>query len=215
MRISGDKLSIEELGGPEERPQADGLARERVHAPLLAVDDADRGPAPQARLAERVDGLRSGSARRDDVLDEACCRARLEDALEAVLRAVVLGFLADDDERETRRERRRRGERDGAELRAGEERRLRLVLAHRPGNPVAERSEQVGPGLEAILVEVVAGAATRPEDEVAFEVRVLPQRARELGVVHPRTARSASRPSSSRRSESGEPSGSETIEPSS
>ena len=50
---------------------------------------------------------------------------------------------------------------------------LGLVLAHRLGDQLAERAEQLGHGLEAVLVEVVARAAPRAEDEVALEVGVL------------------------------------------
>ena len=49
--------------------------------------------------------------------------------------------------------------------------------------PLAERSQQLRLGLEAVLVEVPARAPARAEDEVAFEQRVLAEQAAELRVV--------------------------------
>src|ERR671935_528280 len=215
MRICGDKGGLEKLRGAKERPQSYRVPREGVGAPLLAVDDADGDPALQALLAQRLDRSHRRASGGDDVLHETGERAGLEGALQALLGAVALGLLAHDDEGEARGERRRGDKRDRAELRAGEERRVRLVLAHGVGDPPPERAQEVRPRLEAVLVQVVAGAAARAQDEVALEVRRLPERAGELRVAHVRAARSASRPSASSRSDSGEPSGSETIEPSS
>ena len=65
---------------------------------------------------------------------------------------------------------------DRAELGPGEPHRVRLVLGDRRGDPLAERPEQLGPRLEAVLVEVVARAPARAEDEVALEVGVLAER---------------------------------------
>src|SRR5919199_1014248 len=47
---------------------------------------------------------------------------------------------------------------------------------------LAERREQVGPRLEAILVQVVAGAFARAQEEVALEVRRVADREPELVV---------------------------------
>ncbi len=89
------------------------------------------------------------------------------------------------------------------------------VLRHCRRDPLADRAEQVGPRLEAVLVEVVAGALPGAEDEVALEVRVLDERARErIVLAHLRAAASACRASGSSRSASGEPSTNETIDPS-
>src|SRR5205085_5754212 len=60
---------------------------------------------------------------------------------------------------------------------------FRFVLGHDAREPLSERPEQLGTGLEAVLVEVVAGAPARAEDEVALEVGVLAQRGAELGLV--------------------------------
>ena len=61
---------------------------------------------------------------------------------------------------------------------------LGLQLGHRGGEPRAERLEQVGNGLEAVLVEVVRGALAGAKHEVALEVGMLAQGADELRVVH-------------------------------
>ena len=47
------------------------------------------------------------------------------------------------------------------------------MLADLRREPLAERAQQVGSRLEAVLVEVVARAPAAPEDEVALEIRVL------------------------------------------
>ena len=126
--------------------------------------------------------------------------------------AVVLRFLADDQEGQAALERRRGGERDGSELRPGEPDRVRLVLAHGVGDRAAERREQVGAGLEPVLVEVVLRAAAGAEDEVAFEVGGVAERAGELVPRHDAASRSCA--IGRRRSASGDPSVKECIEPS-
>src|SRR3954449_7970673 len=108
MRFCGGFSHLQELGRTKERPQADGVAGERVHSALLAVDDADRRSALQTGLAQRLDGLDGGAAGGDDVLDQADLLARLEDALEPLAGSVALLLLADDQERQAGRERRRR-----------------------------------------------------------------------------------------------------------
>src|SRR5207237_3403577 len=117
-------------------------------------------------------------ARGHDVLDETHLLAFVERALEPVAGAVGLRFLAHDQERKPARERGRRGERDGTELRAGNPDRLRRVLRDRRREPLAERTPRLGTRLEPVLVEVVARALPRAQDEVALEVRVLPERGR-------------------------------------
>src|SRR5438132_14294228 len=100
MRICGDKRCIDELGGPKEGPETHRIARESVRSALLPVDDADRCSALETGLAERPYGLDRGASGGDDVLDETRYGAGLEDALEPVLRAVALGLLAHDHERQ-------------------------------------------------------------------------------------------------------------------
>ena len=76
--------------------------------------------------------------------------------------------------------------------------------------------EQVGAGLEAIFVQIELRPLARAEDEVALEVGVPADRGRELAAGHPdRAAPRASRASGSRRSASGVPSPTLSIEPSS
>src|SRR5262249_6265323 len=141
--------------------------------------------------------------------------ARLEHSFEPVARSVALRFLPHDQEREARRERSGCCQSDRPELGSREPLRVGLDLRDGRRDPVAERLEELGSGLEAVLVEVVARALARAQEEVAFEVRVLPQRAAEL-VVRQRLAASRTPcASGSSCSASGEPSTSETIEPSS
>src|SRR5919201_6740591 len=116
MRICGNKGGLQELRGPEKRPQPYRMAREGVDSTLLAVDDADGRPALKTLLAQGLDGADGGTARGDDVLDEADQRARFEAALEPVPRAVLLRFLAHDHEGKAGGERGRGGARDGSEL---------------------------------------------------------------------------------------------------
>ena len=58
--------------------------------------------------------------------------------------------------------------------------------AHGGRDVLAERGQQLRPRLEAVLVEVVARAAARAEDEVALEVGVLAERGAELVALHGR-----------------------------
>ena len=76
------------------------------------------------------------------------------------------------------------GERDRAQLGAGETDRLGLRVANRVGDGLSERRQQLGPRLEAVLVEVVRRAPARAQDEIALEVGVLAQRRRQLGALH-------------------------------
>src|SRR5206468_13126771 len=105
-------------------------------------------------------------------------------ALEPLVRAVALRRLARDLEREPRFERRRRRERDSPELRACDHCRIGRVLADACGDALAECAQEVGPRLEAVLVEVVARAFAAAQQEVPLEVRVLLQRALQLLVGH-------------------------------
>ena len=215
MRFAALYQAGSEVRGAKERIQAHRVAGERVHSALLAVDDADRSPDLETRLPKGVDRPDRGAARRHDVLHEDDALALLVDALDAVLRPVGLRFLADDEEREAGGERRRRRERDGAELRPGEEVRPVAVRRGGRGDPLAERAQELRLGLEAVLVEVVRRALPGAEDEVALEVRALLEAGRELRVVHGRAAARTSWPSRTRRSPGSLPAGSEIIEPSS
>ena len=156
------------------------MTRQFVAAALLPIDHADGRFARQTGLAERLDGVQRGPAGGDHVLEQADPLALLEDAFEPVGGAVLLRRLADEQERQPGGERRGRRERNGAELGAGEAGRVRLLLRDGVGERLAQRAEQVGAGLEAVLVEVVARAAARAQDEVAFEVGVLGERGGEL-----------------------------------
>lgn len=214
MRFCCTFLRGEELSCPKERPEAHRAACESVRAALLAVDDADSGAAFETRLAQRLDGRDRRAAGGHDVLDEAHPGAFRIGALEPVSGAVVLRLLADDQEGQARDERGGGDEGDRAELGAREQAGLRFGLERNARDPLAERLEQLRTGLEAVLVEVVARAAARPEDEVALQVGMLAERPLEL-VVGQRAAARTARARGSRRSASAEPSVSETIDPSS
>ena len=152
------------------------MTRERIRSALFAVDDAHGRVHDETDVAQRVDRVEQRAAGRDDVLDEADALALLVRALETVRRAVLLRLLANDQERQAGVERGGGRERDGAELRRGEPRRVGRVLPHGRGDALAERPQQLGPRLEAVLVEVVARALAGAKQEVAFEIRVLDER---------------------------------------
>ena len=80
-------------------------------------------------------------------------------ALDLVGGSVLLRLAAHDQKRLARGERGGRGERDRAELGAGEPLRVRLELGRFRRDARADRLEQLGRGLEAVLVEVVASSA--------------------------------------------------------
>src|SRR4051812_10019182 len=141
-----------------------------VDAALLAVDDADRVRNLQSGSPQRLDRLDRGAARGDDVLDETHALTLAVHALELIGRPVALRLLADDQERQPACKRRGRGQRDGSELGPGQAIGGGLVLADRCGDRLAEWTEQVGPRLEPVLVEVVLRAAAGAEQEVALEV---------------------------------------------
>src|SRR5439155_6361294 len=112
-------------------------------------------------------------------LDEADALALVVRTLELIPGPVLLRLLAHDQERQPGLERRSRREGDRTELGRREPRRVGCVLAHRRRDALAERAQQLGARLEAVLVEVVARALPRAENEVALEVRVLDERSRE------------------------------------
>jgi hypothetical protein len=191
MRFCGSFRALGQLSCPEEGPQADAVARKLVHSALLAIDHADRGSTLETGLAERRDRGQRCAAGGDDVLDQADPLAGDEGAFEPVPRAVVLRLLADDQEGEARRERGRGRQRDGAELRPRQPICVGLVFGDEIREPRAEGLEQVGARLEAVLVEVVRGAAAGAEDEVALEVSVLAYRLAELRRLHAAASRIA------------------------
>ena len=131
-----------------------------VGAALLTVDDADRRLNPELCFTKRLDGLHQGAAGGHDVLDDAHKLAFCEHAFDAIRGSVVLRVPSHDQERQPRGQRACCGERDRAELRAGEPRGLRLVLGCGGGDPPAERREDVRPRLEPVLVQVVASTAS-------------------------------------------------------
>src|SRR5215472_17394634 len=92
MRICGGFGGPEELGGGEERSQADGVTRERVSPSLLPIDHADSRSHLEAGLPEGGHGLKRCSAGGHDILHQADQLARLEDPLDPVRGTVLLGL---------------------------------------------------------------------------------------------------------------------------
>src|SRR5207302_6874152 len=131
--------------------------RQLVDTSLFAVDDADRGAADEAGLTEGQNRRNRCTSRGYDVLDEAYGLPRRERALESIAGSVTLCIFPHDQEGKSRLQRRGGRERDGAELGAGEPGCVRLVLAHRARDALAQRAQQLGPRFEAVLVGVVAG----------------------------------------------------------
>src|SRR5215208_1861546 len=215
MRVCGTFPPVHDLSCSEQRPEPDRMSGELIGAALLPIHDADGGAHPQAGLPKGRDGLQRGPSRGDDVLDEADRLALLELALEAVPRPVRLRLGAHDHEGETRGQRGRGGQRDGAELGACQPRRIRLGLAYPCPYPASELAEQLRPRLEAVLVEVIARAAAGAEHEVALEQRVAANRLAELVVGHARPVAAIALPArASMRRACGVPRSSDSIEPS-
>src|SRR5579859_368689 len=214
MRFCGAFHPGQELSGPENGEKPYRFPCERLVSALFAVDDADGGGDDEARGAQRVDRCEQRAARGDDVLDEAHGLAGFVGPFEPLAGAVLLRLLADDEERQAAFERRRSRERDGAKLWAGEPVRVRCVLAHRRGDAPAERAQEVGPRLEAVLVEVVPRPLARAEEEVALEIGRVDERSSQLLVVQRRAAATASRAIGRSVAASGDPSANEIIEPS-
>jgi hypothetical protein len=214
MRFCGGFLRFEQLSCPKQGHQSGSTAGKSVRAAFFPIDDADGDSTLQPSLPERFQGFQGGSAGGDDVLDEAHALARFEGSFDPIRGSVFLRLVTDDHERQARGERGCRRDDDCTELRARNAHGFGLVLRDCGGNVVTEHGEQVGPGLEAVLVEVVARAAPRTKDEVAFEVRVLAKSAGELFARQDRAARIASRANGMRRAPWGESPSTEIIEPS-
>src|ERR671936_4570 len=94
--------------------------------------------------------------------------ARAEGTFDPIRGPVLLRRLTDDQERKAGDKRSCRGERDGAELGRGQERRVRRMLGCLGRDELPERAEQLRPRLEAVLVEVVLRPSAGAEDEVAL-----------------------------------------------
>jgi hypothetical protein len=214
MRFCGGFVCGKQLSCPKKGHETGSAARESVHSSFLPIDDTDHDSALETGLAKNLECLDGSTAGGDDVLDEADPIAGFPGSFEPVRGSVLLRRLAHDEERELRREGSSRRERDGTELRAGEPYGVRLVLADCDRDVLAERGEQVWPGLEAVLVEVVARPAPGAKDEITLEVGVLAQRRGEVVPLHDRAARTASRANGSSRAAWGESPVTETMEPS-
>ena len=106
----------------------------------------------QTGVAEDFDRLEQRPAGGDDVLHETDELPLLVGAFDPIRRAVLLCRLAHDEKWKPGCERGRRRERDGAELWAREANRSRLELLHCLRDALAEGGQDVGPGLEAVLV---------------------------------------------------------------
>src|SRR4029453_9063012 len=212
MRFCGGFLRRQQLSCPKKGHKTGSAARQSGGSALPAVEHADRDSALQAGFADGIERLDDGPAGGDDVFHEAHALARLEDAFEAVRGAVLLCRLTHDQEREPGGHRSRGSKRDRSELRAREANRVGLVLGDRRRDVLAERGEQLGPCLEAVLVQVVVRAAPGAQDEVALEVRVLAERGSEVVALHVAAASSASRAWTSSGAASGESPCSDTSE---
>src|SRR5207248_8516682 len=128
MRVCSAFYRIPYFRGRKQGPQSHRVAGELVDATLFPVDHTHRSSAHESDLAQRLDRRDQRPAGRDHVLDDADLLAGLELALDPLRRPVTLRLLADEEEREPRRERPRRGDRDRAELGTRDARRVRSML---------------------------------------------------------------------------------------
>src|SRR4051794_31440047 len=100
MRFCGSFVRFENLARTENRPEPDGVPRERVRPALLAVDDADGRPHRQARVAQPLNSGQERPARGDHVLDQADAITGGVRTLDAIRGAVILCRLAHDQKRQ-------------------------------------------------------------------------------------------------------------------
>ena len=206
--------SVDDVLRSKKWVEPDRFAREGVRTTLLPIDHADGRPAGQAGLAKSPDSLDRGASAGDHILDQTDLLTLRKLAFEAARGALLLLLLADDQKWEAASERGRRCERDRAQLGPRESRRPGRELARFRTDAGAELAQELRLGFEAVLVEVIGGAASRAQDEVPLEKRVLAKPPRELGVRHPLAAATTRRAMGRSFSPSGEPDAKETIEPS-
>ena len=144
------------------------MPRELFGSALFAVDDADGCTADETGFPNRFDSLKSGSALCHYVLDQADQLPRFAYTFELVLRSIPLCLLAHNQKRQLGSKRGSGGKGNRTELRGGETNGARLVLGHCDSDSLAERSKQLGHGLEAVLVEVIARTPARAQNEIAL-----------------------------------------------
>src|SRR5512132_450280 len=101
MRVCGGFSHRQELARPVERPKTHTEARERVRAPLLPVDNAQRVTDVETGVADGRDGLGKSTAGGDDLLHHAHELTTLERAFDPIRRAVFLGLTTDDNKEQT------------------------------------------------------------------------------------------------------------------
>src|SRR6266511_768381 len=172
MRFCGCFWLGHDVLGTKKRLKAYRMTGQSVGSPLLPIDLADRRPHGQARLPECLNRLEQGTAGGNDVLDEAHALAFLVRPFDAIRGAVILRSLADDQERKAGGKRARRRQCDGAELGRSKADGVRLERLDGPRDPLAQRCEGVGSGLEAVLVEVIRRSLGGAQEEVALEIGV-------------------------------------------
>ena len=220
MRFCGTFCSREQLGGPKQRPQADPFGLVRRPRPL---------PCPARRPPFRlVNGLPQGLDRSDAAPPEVTTSSTRHTSSPSAATpssrlAVPYSFVSLRTIRKGRPDSSEAAAARATAPSSGPAIRYASGSCSRDrlGEPIAERPEQVGPGLEAVLVEVVARTAPGAEDEIALEVGVLAERGPELVAVHlgaggreqlarerragarPRASPRSARPSSRRRSRAG------------
>ena len=135
-----------------------------------------------------------------------------KEPFEAVGGAVLLGFLADDHERQAG-DKRRRGAIATAQARARQAHCVRLVLGHERCQLLSERLQQLGLVSKRYLSRVVGRVATGAKHEIALEVGGLADPRRELVAFTALPAALRARWITT--AASGEPPAIETMEPSS
>ena len=156
----------------EQRLQAHAETSKGVGSALFPVDDANGRAALQGQLPAVPGRHLPRAAGCDHVLDEA-------DTLSFLVTRPRSGWRSRTPSPRLRTIRNGRPEASEAAAASatapssghGEPLRVRLELGRRPRRSAAERLEQLGPRLEAVLVEVVGRALAGAQDEVALEVR--------------------------------------------
>ncbi len=203
--------------------QAHAEAREGVHTALFPVDDTDGRAAFQTSLPYGPDGIGRDAPPEVTTSSTSTTRSPGSNAPSSRF-AVPYAFASPRTIRNGSREASEAAAASATAPSSGPAIRTASgsTSAIRSGEPRAERLEQLGHGLEPVLVQVVPRPPPRAQDEVALEVRVLAQRGEQSArrpryvgarcracrrasgsTVAPRasrrTARSSSRPRSRRR----------------
>src|SRR3989441_652994 len=170
----------DEFARAKERVEPHTDLRQEDRPSLFSVDDTHAVLDDRAVLAQPIDRTPQRAARRHDVFDEQHEIASVQVAFEVVPRAVFLRGLPNNDVRLVAREAHGGGDRDGAELDAGDPARPPRVRSDRLGN----RPQEIRSGDGLLDIDVVRrGLAGREGEGPELERTACLQRGDEARTV--------------------------------